>query len=77
MEVNFPPSYPFLSRVRARYYYKTLFFAFIAFTERCKLLLMRELLVKGNPVNEVKDGAPLAFTRNLLSLCDLPLPVKE
>ena len=54
-----------------------MFFAFIAFTEKRKLLLMRELLVKGNPVNEVKDGAPLAFTRNLLSLCDLPLPVKE
>ena len=61
----------------ARYYYKTLFSAFIAFTEMRKLLLMRELSVKENPVNEVKDGAPLAFTRNLLSLCDLPLPVKE
>lgn len=61
----------------ARYYYKTLFFAFIAFTEMRKLLLMKELSVKENSVNEVKDGAPLAFTRNLLSLCDLPLPVKE
>lgn len=33
--------------------------------------------MKEKLVNEVKEKLPLAFTRNLLSLCNLPLLVKE
>ena len=33
--------------------------------------------MKGKLVNEVKEKLPLAFTRNLLFLCNLPLWVKE
>ena len=33
--------------------------------------------MKGKLVNEVKEKQSLVFTRNLLSLCNLPLWVKE
>ena len=58
----------FASRARTRAYTtcKTLFFAFTAFTQIHNPLSMRGLLVKGNPVKEVKDGRPFAFTRNPL-----------
>lgn len=58
----------FASRTRTRAYTtcKTLFFAFTAFTQIHNPLSMRGLSVKGNPVKEVKDGRPFAFTRNPL-----------
>ena len=70
-EENFPPSYCFLARVRARHYMKVVFFAFTAFTEGCKPLRIGELSVKAKFVKAVKEKPSFAFTRNPLFFCDL------